>query len=140
MLGKRLEPGGIELSQAADVPRALPETLAERSPLAPLAARALAIAAELRHPAYDCFYLALAEARDANLITADRRLIASLKERMAAPLPQPLELRAPSNRPSVVPAAGLEPATSRLQGGCSTVELRRRRTSTYGAGRRRASA
>jgi hypothetical protein len=40
----------------------------------------------------------------------------------------------------LVPAAGLEPATSRLQGGCSTVELRRHPTSTYGAGRRRASA
>ena len=49
-------------------------------PLAPLAARALAIAAELRHPAYDCFYLALAEVRDLKLITADRRLVARLAE------------------------------------------------------------
>jgi len=40
----------------------------------PLAARALAIAAAIEHPAYDCFYLALAELRDTRLVTADRRL------------------------------------------------------------------
>ena len=37
--------------------------------------RALAIAIELRHPAYDCFYLALAERSTAPLVTADERLI-----------------------------------------------------------------
>jgi predicted nucleic acid-binding protein len=36
----------------------------------------LAIAIELRHPAYDCFYLALAEQRDCQMITADERLLA----------------------------------------------------------------
>jgi predicted nucleic acid-binding protein len=40
-----------------------------------LQARAFAIALELRHPAYDCFYLALAETNDCQLITADNRLI-----------------------------------------------------------------
>ena len=37
---------------------------------------ALAIAIELRHPAYDCFYLALAQQRDCQMITADVRLLA----------------------------------------------------------------
>jgi predicted nucleic acid-binding protein len=37
--------------------------------------RALAIAIELRHPAYDCFYLALAEQRECQMITADERLL-----------------------------------------------------------------
>ena len=46
--------------------------------LAPLAARAIEIAAELRHPVYDCFYLALAESEDAVMVTADRRLISRL--------------------------------------------------------------
>jgi predicted nucleic acid-binding protein len=55
------------------MPRELPQLLTELCPLATLAGRALAIAAELRHPAYDCFYLALAEAKDARLVTADRR-------------------------------------------------------------------
>ncbi len=33
------------------------------------------ISRALDHPAYDCFYLALAEARDAPMVTADRRLL-----------------------------------------------------------------
>jgi predicted nucleic acid-binding protein len=37
--------------------------------------RALAVALELRHPAYDCFYVALAEQRGCQLVTADDRLI-----------------------------------------------------------------
>ena len=78
VLWKRVTTGAIGHSQAADVPQAIPKTLAELCPLAPLAARALAIAAELRHPAYHCFYLALAETRDLKLITADRRLVARL--------------------------------------------------------------
>lgn len=75
---KRLMAGTIARSQAADVPRELPQLFAELCPLAPLADRALAMAEKLRHPAYDCFYLALAEARDAQLATADRRLVARL--------------------------------------------------------------
>jgi len=37
--------------------------------------RAFAIAIELRHPAFDCFYLALAERSTSPLVTADDRLI-----------------------------------------------------------------
>ncbi len=37
--------------------------------------RALAIAAELDHPVYDCVYLALAEARDDVVLTADLRFL-----------------------------------------------------------------
>jgi predicted nucleic acid-binding protein len=37
--------------------------------------RALAIAIELRHPAYDCFYLALVERRDCQMVSADGRLL-----------------------------------------------------------------
>ena len=39
-----------------------------------LAARAALISVSLRHPVYDCLYLALAEDRDTVVITADRRL------------------------------------------------------------------
>ena|SRR5437868_2276623 len=46
----------------------------ELIPSVALREEALAIAIELGHPAYDCFYLALAEQRDAVLITADDRL------------------------------------------------------------------
>jgi predicted nucleic acid-binding protein len=48
-------------------------------PLASLAPRAVAIARELDHPVYDCFYIALSEERQATLITADRRLLKRLR-------------------------------------------------------------
>lgn len=38
--------------------------------------RALALAFELDHPAYDCFYIACAEAAGGDMVTADRRLCA----------------------------------------------------------------
>ena len=41
---------------------------------ASLLAEALALALRLQHPAYDCFYLALAQRIDVPLITADQRL------------------------------------------------------------------
>jgi predicted nucleic acid-binding protein len=37
--------------------------------------RALAIALKLRHAAYECFYLALAEMRECRFVTADERLL-----------------------------------------------------------------
>lgn len=40
----------------------------------PLMPHALLLAIQLNHPAYDCFYLVLAEHQDAPLITADKRL------------------------------------------------------------------
>jgi predicted nucleic acid-binding protein len=53
--------------------------------LVPLAARAAAIALELEHPVYDCFYLALREAQRAPLVNADRRLIARTEGTTFAP-------------------------------------------------------
>jgi predicted nucleic acid-binding protein len=44
-----------------------------------LHARALKIAIALKHPIYDCFYLALAERERAPLISADKKLIAAAK-------------------------------------------------------------
>ncbi len=43
--------------------------------LGPLAARAVEISRELDHSVYDCFYLALSEQRDAQFVTADRKLL-----------------------------------------------------------------
>lgn len=56
---------------------ALPSSAAEflsLVPSAPLTDRALAIALELSHPVYDCYFLALAEVSSRDLITADARL------------------------------------------------------------------
>ena len=44
-----------------------------------LAPEAVALAARLDHPVYDCFYLALAEAEETALITADRQLVSSAR-------------------------------------------------------------
>lgn len=45
-----------------------------------LALRALELSVELRHPAYDCFYLALAEAKGDEFVTADARLLSRLEQ------------------------------------------------------------
>lgn len=57
----------------------LPAILDELVPLPPLAKRAAEMSRILDHPAYDCFYLALAEQRAAPLVTADRRLLGRVK-------------------------------------------------------------
>lgn len=46
----------------------------------PFAERAMGIAVELAHPAYDCVYLAMAEAKDELLLTADERLLGVVRE------------------------------------------------------------
>lgn len=75
---KHLMRGDLQHDQLAHVPEAMPRMFAELWPTVWLASRAFAIAAELRHPVYDCFYLALAERAEATLVTADRRLIGQL--------------------------------------------------------------
>lgn len=47
-------------------------------PTPPLLPRATAIALELDHPAYDCFYLALAETTGSTIVSADQRLLRKL--------------------------------------------------------------
>lgn len=60
--------------QLESIARTLATTLEEILPTAAFAQRALAIARSLDHPVYDCFYLALAEAYDACMVTYDVRL------------------------------------------------------------------
>jgi predicted nucleic acid-binding protein len=45
-------------------------------PMAGLATRAAEIAITMKHPIYDCLYLALAERERAPLVTADKKLLA----------------------------------------------------------------
>jgi predicted nucleic acid-binding protein len=66
----------------SDASEALQIALAHFSKLFPihdLASVAAAIAIDLRHPIYDCFYLALAERERAPLISADKRLLAAAR-------------------------------------------------------------
>jgi predicted nucleic acid-binding protein len=48
-------------------------------PLEEIADRAMELAIRLRHPIYDCFYLALAERERCPMITADSRLVGAAK-------------------------------------------------------------
>lgn len=49
-------------------------------PIEELHARALEIAIDVKHPIYDCFYLALAKRENATVVTADKRLITAARK------------------------------------------------------------
>jgi len=70
--------GQMDASTCQAVLAQLPRLFDEVVPGDTLAAAALAQAIMRKHPAYDCFYSALAAARGATLITADRRFAAVL--------------------------------------------------------------
>lgn len=76
---KLMRQGIVPPDQFEDIASALPKVFVELVPAASLVARAAAICRRLDHPIYDCFYVALAEARDCELITADRRLLQRLQ-------------------------------------------------------------
>jgi predicted nucleic acid-binding protein len=68
--------GEISAPQQAAIAADITRIFDRLERLVPHAARAVAIARELDHPVYDCFYLAVSEALDAPLVTADGRLLA----------------------------------------------------------------
>ena len=75
---KSLRRGQIDHAQFDEVATDLPQVFGRLVPLVWLIRSAAALARNLDHPIYDCFYLALAEAENVPLITADRRLVATL--------------------------------------------------------------
>jgi predicted nucleic acid-binding protein len=66
---------GVTAESAQAAVRDVAKAFEELVPTSVLKDRALAIAIELRHPAYECFYLALAERSASPLVTADDWLI-----------------------------------------------------------------
>jgi predicted nucleic acid-binding protein len=75
---KKVRRGEMDAEQAALV---LPQVrkAVVLLPSGSLAEAVLATAMDLRHPAYDCFFLIAAEHLDAALVTADERLIKSCR-------------------------------------------------------------
>jgi predicted nucleic acid-binding protein len=71
--------GQLDPKQYHRIAASVARPFAMLAPLTALLPRAAAIALELDHPIYDCFYLALSEARTAPLITDDRKLLAKLQ-------------------------------------------------------------
>ncbi len=64
----------IETEQAKAMVRVLPTYLAQLYPSAGFTDRALVIAMAVRHPVYDCLYIACAEMTGSVLVTADNQL------------------------------------------------------------------
>jgi predicted nucleic acid-binding protein len=73
-------------AQADEVVVRMQHGVLEFRPTIPLAARAMALSLALDHPAYDCFYLALAERERSVVVTADQRLISRLSKTQYDPL------------------------------------------------------
>ena len=71
---KKIRRGDISPEQGQALISSLPLSLDRIVPTAPLCARALELAQRFDHPAYDCFYLALAESEGAILVTDDDQL------------------------------------------------------------------
>lgn len=61
----------------------LPRWFSEIAPTSPLRFQALRLASELRHPVYDCFYLALAVQRGVRMITLDTHFIRKVEQNPA---------------------------------------------------------
>ena len=73
-LWKRMRRGDIDRQKTLETSEHFQEICPLLLPIEDLAQRALELAIDSRHPAYDCFYVALAEELPAGLITADERL------------------------------------------------------------------
>lgn len=89
VLSTKVRKGQMSAEQALAA-QAINEAALSFLPTMNLARRALEMALELHHPAYDCFFLALAEAMDGHLITADKRMIARCDDTPYAALLRPL--------------------------------------------------
>lgn len=76
---KKLGRQEISNEHALAMIRLLPRLLDNLAILAPLAEAALTIARDLQHPAYDAFYLALAEREGAVLVSDDQRLLSRIE-------------------------------------------------------------
>lgn len=79
-LWKAVRKGALDCEQAELAIGTLDSRFEEFLPLAPICDRALAIAFELDHPVYDCFYLAWAERRGVDFVTADVRLLSRITD------------------------------------------------------------
>ena len=66
--------GEMATDQAAAALTALANGALSLYPSIGLVAAALRLASDLKHPVYDCLYVALAEREGASLVTADERL------------------------------------------------------------------
>lgn len=65
----------LDAGHAVQILAAVAGGLPALTPTPPLTGAALGLALDLGHPVYDCVYLALAVARDAEMVTADAAFV-----------------------------------------------------------------
>ena len=107
ILWKKVMRGELSVPEAETMAAALESADVALHATRPLWRAAVAAAAALRHPAYDCIYLCLAEMLARPLVTADARLVDVVRRSSPArfadlvvPLPElPPALAAPPGRP-----------------------------------------
>lgn len=87
---KKVKRGEIPEEQGAAVVPALPMSFDRLMPTAELAPRAFALGHQFDHPVCDCFYLALAEAESAALVTDDAQVLALARKAGLSRLIRPL--------------------------------------------------
>lgn len=85
ILWKKVTRGEMTGELAVVAAQAIERVQIELVPMRQLLSESLRLAINLAHPAYDCLYLALAQARGCSLVTADERLVAKLARRDAPP-------------------------------------------------------
>ena len=81
MLRRKLRKGEIGAAQALEAVETLPDLFSQVVPSADLIRDAWRIAEVLDHSVYDCLYLACAEQRSLDLITADDRFLDKARSR-----------------------------------------------------------
>lgn len=79
ILWKKVSRRELSAEEADVAARALEAAEVELLAMRPYLAAAAALASELDHPAYDCIYLATADAMALPLVTADERFIRKLR-------------------------------------------------------------
>jgi predicted nucleic acid-binding protein len=86
ILWKKVGRGELGAAEAETIAAALEASGIALHPTSPLLRDATAMACSLGHPAYDCFYLALAEQLQTPLVTADSRLMSAVRNRLSGGL------------------------------------------------------
>lgn len=80
IIWKKVRKGNIPESGAVRAAEILASVEVETFSLGPLSPTAVELSVRLNHPAYDCFYLALAVNEDCRMVTADERLLRVIKQ------------------------------------------------------------
>jgi predicted nucleic acid-binding protein len=81
ILWKKLRRGELTRSEIVEAAEKIAGLEVDLASLQDLMAPATELAAYLDHPAYDCFYIALAVVENSPLVTADKRLLRVLDQR-----------------------------------------------------------